>query len=160
MKIFEEVVLKDTIKVNAPPEAVFRFLTGMIDTNSYKKWHPKDHISLEWISGEPWQTGSIVKAQELLHGKPHTLKFTVTRIIPDRLIEYAPSNRLMRFYFPRNQFLIEPDDKGSIFTATGVLKVGRIGKLLAKTKLEKGLASVKQHMKEEGENLKELLENR
>jgi hypothetical protein len=37
--------------------------------------------------------------------------------------------------------------------------VGPLVKLLARTKLEQGLSSVRKHMKEEGENLKRILES-
>jgi len=40
------------------------------------------------------------------------------------------------------------------------LRIGRIAKALAKRKVEIALSSVRQHMKEEGENLKRILEKR
>jgi len=41
-----------------------------------------------------------------------------------------------------------------------MLRVGHVAKLLVKSKLEQGLSSVRKHMKEEGENLKRILEKR
>jgi hypothetical protein len=80
-------------------------------------------------------------------------------VVPNREIEFMPLSRLLRIYFPKNTFTIEPKGDTCVFTATGCLRVGRIVKILAKNKLEVGLASVKKHMKEEGENLKRILES-
>lgn len=69
-----------------------------------------------------------------------------------------PVSRLLRIYCPGNAFVIEPKGDGCVFRATGCIRVGRLVKVFAKRKLETGLASVKKHMKEEGENLKRILE--
>lgn len=42
--------------------------------------------------------------------------------------------------------------------ASGTYRVGWIGKTFFKKAIDNRLASVKKHMKEEGENLKQLLE--
>lgn len=159
MKILEDIVIKDSININARPESVFNFLINIVDDKSYQAWHPQDHVAFSWIKGKPWQEGSILRAKEYLKGELHTLKFRVTKIIPNSKIEYVPSFWLMRIYFPKNTFLIEPKGNGCTFTAMGSFRVGRIAKTFAKNKLESGIASVKKHMKEEGENLKRILEN-
>ena len=154
MKLFEEIVIEDSIEIDAPPEAVFNFLLGLTDDTSYKAWHPEDHISLKWIKGKPWAVGSIVHAREYIHGVVHKLKFVVTRMTPNRFVEYSPTFWLMRVFIPKNQFIIEPAAKGCVFKAVGTYKVGRIGKLLARKRIADGIASIEKHLKEEGENLK------
>ena len=65
----------------------------------------------------------------------------------------------MRIYFPQNEFIFEPKNSGCLFTARGTFRIGRLAKAFAKDKIESGISSVKIHMKEEGENLKQILEN-
>jgi hypothetical protein len=158
MRILEDIVLKDSIEIKASPEAVFNFLTAIVDDQSYQAWHPQDHVGFCWIKGEPWQEGSVLRAKEYLKGELHTLTFRITKVISNRTIEYVPSFWLLRIYYPKNTFIIEPTENGCIFTAMGFFKVGRLVKTFARNKLSTGVDSVKKHMKEEGENLKRILE--
>ena len=160
MKILEDIRIKDSVEIHAPPEAVFEFLLDLNDDASYRNWHPEDHISLRWLKGKPWEVGSVVCAKEYIHGVKHTFKFVTTKMIPNRRIEYMPAFWFYRIFFPKNAFMIEPTSTGCVFTAEGVYRVGRIGKLLAKNRIEKGIASMKQHLREEGENLKRIVESR
>ena len=160
MKILEDIVIKDSIEIGAPPESVFEFLLNINDDESYRNWHSKDHISLRWLKGKPWEIGSVVYAKEYIHGVKHTFKFVTTKMIPNQLIEYIPKFWLYRIFIPKNSFNIEPTSTGCIFTAEGTYRIGRIGKLLAKNKIEKGIASMKKHLREEGENLKKIVESR
>ena len=147
------MIITDSIGIKAPPERVFSFLTGLKDDASYRAWHP-DHVVMRWIKGEPFQAGSVAYFEEYLHGKMHKGKFICTKVIPNRLIEYRPLFPLSVF-FPGNRFVIEPTDEGScIFTATGTVRIGPLGKRLSRKQIE----GVKRHMKEEGENLKAILE--
>jgi hypothetical protein len=159
MGLLEEVILTDSIEIHTSPDKIFNFFTQIVDDESYKAWHPDDHVSFRWIKGEPWQEGSVIYAQEYIHGKLHNLKFVVTKVIPNKLIEYTPLSRLLRIYFPRNTFSIEQKGDTCIFTASGVLRVGKLAKTFAKNQLDRGLESVKKHMKEEGHNLKRILES-
>lgn len=72
----------------------------------------------------------------------------------------VPVSRILRIFFPRNTFLIAPQGDSCVFTVSGVLRVEFLVKLLAKHRLEQGISSVRKHMKEEGENLKRILETR
>jgi len=147
------MILTDSIKIKAPPEKVFNFLTALKDDESYKAWHP-DHLVLHWIKGEPFQEGSVVYFEEYLHGKLHRGKFIATKVIPNRLIAHKPPFPLS-ILFPGNQFVMEPtDDEGCIFTASIKIRMGPLSRRLSRRQLE----SVKRHMKEEGENLKVILE--
>ncbi len=149
------MIITDSIRIDAPPEEVFNFLRGLKDDDSYKAWHP-DHVVLRWIKGEPFEEGSVVYFEEYLHGKLHKAKFICTRVEQSRLIEYSPPFPLS-ILFPRNQFMIEPtDDGGCIFTATIKIRMGPLSRKLSRKQLE----GVKRHMKEEGEKLKAILENK
>lgn len=158
MALFEELVLTDTIEINTTPERVFQFLTGIVDSERYRAWHKEDHVAFRFIKGKPWSVGSVMYAEETIHGKLHKLKFRVTQVVPNQKIEYAPASCLLRKYFPKNEFLIEPGENGCRFIASGTYRIGWIGKTLFKKKLDEGLASIQKHMQEEGQNLKQILE--
>jgi hypothetical protein len=160
MALFEDVTLTDSIEIKTTPEKISRFLTSLVDDESYRAWHPEDHVSLRWIKGQPWQEGSVVHAEEYIHGKLHKLKFLVTKVVPNAEIEYVPVSRFLRRYFPGNAFYIEPKEGTCVFTATGTYRVGWLVRTFARKRLERGLSSVRKHMKEEGENLKRILEAR
>ncbi|UCG56766.1 MAG: SRPBCC family protein [Phycisphaerales bacterium] len=158
MALFEEVTLTESIEIKTTPEKIFEFLSHIVDDESYRAWHPEDHVALRWIKGEPFREGSVVYAEEYIHGKLHKLKFVITKVVPNRRIEFAPQSRLLRIYFPKNVFEIEQKGDTCLLTTTGRMRVGRLVKIFAKKQLEAGLASVRKHMKEEGENLKRILE--
>ena len=160
MRLMEDVTITDSIEINTTPDNIFRFLISLVDDESYRVWHPEDHVSLRWIEGQPWEVGSIVHAEEYIHGKLHRLKFVVTKVIPNSCIEYMPVSRFLRRFFPKNMFTIEQKENNSVFTATGMYRVGWMARTFAKKRIEYGLSSVKKHMKEEGENLKKLLEDK
>lgn len=158
MAFFEEVVLRDSIEIKTTAEKIFNFLTGIVNDESYRAWHQEDHVSFKWLKGNPWTEGSILYAEEFIHGKLHKLKFEIIKIVPDRRIEYAPISRFVRKFFPKNEFIIEPNGECCRFIASGTYRVGKIGKIFFNKAIEKGLSSVRKHMKEEGENLKSILE--
>lgn len=152
------ITLKDTIEVEATPEEVFDWLVQrMKDKESYQAWHP-DHVDIRWIKGGPLQEGSVVYAEEYLHGVLHKLKFRITKVVPNRLIEYRllfPLSLLA----PGNLFLIELKGEGRcVFTAQGGLRLPRwlFEKMHRKHKGK--IEATEQHMREEGENLKRALE--
>ena len=159
MALLEDVILTDSIEIKTTPKEIFDFFTHLVDDQSYRAWYPDDHVALRWIKGQPWEEGSVVYAEEYIHGKLHKLRFVITKVIPNRRIEFAPLSRFLRIYFPKNIFAIEPKEDNCVFTASGCLRVGWLVKTFAKDKLKQGLSSVRKHMKEEGENLKRILES-
>ena len=158
MALLEKVTLTDSIEIKTTPEKVFSFLRNLVDDESYRNWHPEDHVALRWTNGKPWEEGSVVYAEEYIHGKLHKLKFVVTKVVPDELIEYAPVSRFLRIYFPKNTFSVQIKGDTCIFTATATYRIGWLIKTFAKKSLDRGLSSVRKHVKEEGENLKKILE--
>ena len=144
--------LQDSIIINQPPEIIYRWFKNNF-VKDYKKWHAKDHILAKWVKGKGFEPGSVLYAEEYLGGKIEKLTFKLIRNIPNNLIEY-------KVLFPESvicsggSFLIEPHGKGSRFTATLTFRFGFIlSKFLAKR-----VNTLKRHMKEEGENLKKMLE--
>ena len=152
------IELKDTIEVNASAEKVYDWLCQRCkDKDSYRAWHP-DHVDIRWIKGEPLQEGSIVYAEEYLHGDLHKLKFRITKIVPNRVIEYR-SLFPLSILAPGNRFVIEPKGESScIFTAMGSLRLPSWLFRKLHKKHEHKIEATERHMKEEGENLKRALE--
>ena len=159
MTFFEDVILTDSIEIKTTPEKVFNYLTSIIDDDSYRAWHKDDHVSFRWLKGQPWAEGSVMYAEEYIHGKLHKLKFEVTKIVPNKIIEYSPASRFLRIFFPKNQFIVEQKGESCLFIASGTYRVGWIAKTFFSKAIDKGLSSVKAHMKEEGKNLKRILES-
>lgn len=147
------ISIRDSIEIDAPAEIVFSWLMNIRTAKDYQAWHP-NHVDCQWTKGEPFQEDSVVLLEEYLHGKPHRLKFQCTRVIPNKLIEYKPSFP-MSILMSRSQFVIEPKGTGSCkFTAVISFREGPLfGRLFGKQ-----IESLKQHMKEEGENLKRMIE--
>jgi len=158
MKLMEDVFLTDSIEIRTTPEKIFEFFSNLVDDESYRAWHTDDHVAMCWTKGSPWQEGSVVYAEEYFHGKVHKLKSVVTKVVPNRRIEYIPVSRFMRRYAPKNTFAVEPKGASCVFTATVHLRIPLLSRLLARKSVEEGLSSVRKHMKEEGENLKKILE--
>ena len=160
MTFFEDVILTDSIEIETEPETIFNFLTSIKDDESYRAWHKSDHVTFRWIQGQPWKEGSILYAEEYFHGKLHKFKFMVTKIVPNEKIVYSPVSRLLRMFFPKNEFIIKGKKTTSVFIASVNYRVGWIGKKFFQKSINKGLSSVKKHMKEEGENIKLILESK
>ncbi|MFX0206114.1 MAG: hypothetical protein ACFFDT_09015, partial [Candidatus Hodarchaeota archaeon] len=107
-----------------------------------------------WIKGEPFEVGSILYCEEYLHGDLHKMKFLGTKTVQNQKIEYKLLFP-MSIICPKGSFLIEPKEGYSIFTATLSFRFGWFFQKFFRTRVE----VITQHMKEEGENLKKLLEN-
>jgi len=160
MKLMEDVFLTDEIEIRTTPERVFAFLSGLVDDESYRAWHPDDHVAMRWKRGPPWQEGSVVYAEEYFHGKLHKLTFVITKVVPDREIEYVPVSRFLKRYVPKMTFSAQPKGENCVFKATTHYRLPLLPRLFAKKSVQQGLSSVRQHMKEEGENLKKALETK
>jgi hypothetical protein len=77
-------------------------------------------------------------------------------VIEGRLIAFAPASALFRLFLPRMSFRIEPSARGFTVTQEIVLRIGPLAAWLNRRELN----ALRQHMREEGENLKHLLEER
>ena len=142
--------LKDSIRINKSPKEIFYWLDYF--TDKYRLWHP-DHVMAKWIKGNKFSKGSILYSEEYLGKELEKLKFKITRVVKNKLVEY-------RLLFPESiicsggSFSVKPYKKGSIFTTTLSFRMGYLLSKLFPFKLK----AIKKHMKEEGENLKKILE--
>lgn len=140
MKMMEDVILKHSIEIRTTSEKIFKFLSSLVDDKSYRSWHSDDHVALRWLKGSPWQEGSVIYAEEYIDGELQKLTFIVTRVVPNREIEYIPVSRFRRRYAPKYTFSVEPKDASCVFTATVHVRVPLLPRLLAK----RGLSEVFQ----------------
>ncbi len=149
------ITLTDSIEIKTTPEHVFNWFTNLRTAEDYRAWHP-DHVDWYWIKGEPFQEGSIVYCEEYIHGNEYKLKFMCTKVVPNRLIEYKPSFP-MSILMSKSHFIMEPKGENScVLTAAISFREGPFFKKLFIKQIE----DLKQHMKEEGENLKKTLESK
>jgi len=155
MKLFEQWVLKDSIEINTTPEKIWGFFTDL-ETN-YKAWHPEDHVLFRWTKGKPMESGSNWYAEEIVHGKVFKLRGTVGEVIPNRKIVFKYSLPIS-LVAPGFEWLIEPKGADSVFTANSYLRAGNFIRILSKKEMDMKLEMTLKHTKEEGENLKKLLE--
>ena len=145
------MILEAAIRIDARPDQVFAFLADM--ERNYLRWHP-DHVLFRW-EGEPGlKVGNAFYFEERIGGKLLRKRVRFTRIVPGRLIEFALTNPAYRLILPRISFAIEPEGTGVRVTQTIPIRTGPIGAWLNRREFD----AVRVHMREEGENLKRILE--
>ena len=144
--------LEATTAIDVPPERVLEFFDA-IDRH-YLEWHP-DHISFEWVEGDGLAVGNVAAFEETIGGehKQQTVRYTV--VDEPSQIELVPTSRLVRLVLPSIRFTIEPRNGGSRVTQQIRVRTGPIGRRLNRNEFD----AVQQHMDEEAENLKQLLED-
>jgi hypothetical protein len=149
------ITLRDEIEINATPEEIFHWFS-QFDSN-YLEWHP-DHVACEYLEGTFCQEGSVVYAEEYLHGELHKLKMRMTKYHPNSLIEYK-----ILGMGSWGSFVVEPREKKSNFIAElhfglGIPFVDKLIDPILERILSFQLDAFRTHMKEEGRNLKSILE--
>jgi len=145
--------LTDSIEIRATPAKVFNWFLNLKGKAAYQSWHP-DHVDLRWTRGEPFAKGSIVYFEEYIHGKLHKASFLCTKVVPNKMIEYRPLFP-WSIFMPKGTFIMEQKrQRNCIFTATICFRLGSLFRKFGRNLID----SLKQHMKEEGENLKKILE--
>jgi len=152
MKLFHQIVLEDTIEIKTTPEKIWEFWVDM-DKN-YKAWHPEDHILFRWTKGRAMEESSNIYAEETVGGKLLKGKVTCVDVVPNR--KFALKLTFPKSLFVKYEYLIESRGANTAFTAYTYLKYPGFARKRIEAVIEVG----KKHVKEEGENLKKILENR
>ena len=116
-----EVILEDSIKIMAEPEAVFRFFEEI--ECHYLAWHP-DHVLFRWEHGRGVKLGNVFYFEERIAGKLLKKQVTFTRVVPNEHIEFAPTFWLMRLFLPCMLFRMAPEAGGCQFIAEIHLRMG------------------------------------
>lgn len=157
------ITLEDKIEIRARPEQIFEWFAHL-DEN-YRDWHPEDHMECRYLKGRLLEEDSFIYFEENIgkHLEKLKLKCRVTRVEPNRCIDYKMVNFPYRLIGVGGAFLFKPHEVGSLFTAHVYIghKIPLFGWMFDKFIQKFGgalLKAVKQHMAEEGQNLKRLLE--
>ncbi|UVE52349.1 SRPBCC family protein (plasmid) [Haloferax larsenii] len=146
------MILEETTSVNASAESIYHFFETM-DEN-YERWHP-DHIEFRWVSGDGLETGAEAYFEERIAGKLQQKTVRFTEVVPDRYIEFKPTSWLVGLLMPSLSFTIDPTTDGCDFTQRIKVRTGPIGARLNRREFD----AVREHMREEGENLNRILES-
>lgn len=149
---FYDFAFVDSIDIAASAEDGFAFFEQM-DAN-YTRWHP-DHLKFAWRKGRGIAIGTEFMFEEIIAGKKQRKRTRVTAVEPNRYFAFTMVNPLFRFFLPQLSFGFEPSWTGFTFSAEIRLHgIGPLGRRLNRREF----AAVEQHMAEEGQNLKALLE--
>jgi uncharacterized protein YndB with AHSA1/START domain len=155
MKIFKPLILKDSVEIRTTPKKIWDFFTNL--EKNYKIWHPKDHILFKWTKGKPMEKGSSWYGEEFVMGRLFKLKGIIGEVIPYRKIVFKYSFPVS-LVAPWFEWLIEPRDSSSVFTTRSYLRAGYLFRKLARKEIETKILMHNRHTREEGENLKKILE--
>lgn len=143
---------EDSIQIAAPAEAGFAFFEDM--EANYRRWHP-DHLKFEWRKGRGLAVGNVFYFEERIAAKLQRKETRITEVVPGRFFAFTMVNPVFRFFLPRLSFAFEPAGAGHTFKAELHLNaIGPLGRRLNSREFD----AVDQHMREEGLNLKKLLE--
>jgi uncharacterized protein YndB with AHSA1/START domain len=145
------MILSERVTIRTSPDAVFRFFETM-DQN-YLHWHP-DHVLFRWENEPGLREGARFYFEERIAGELLKKRVRFTRVEPDRVIEFAPVSFFFRLFLPRITFRITPENGTCLVVQEIQIRVGPIGAALNRRQFD----AVRRHMREEGENMKRLLE--
>lgn len=149
------ISLRDSIVIHTTSQQLFAWLGRMPE--EYKSWHP-DHVACRILHGSILEVGSEIECEEYLHGKLHSMRFRMTKVIPDKRVEFDVKG------MGRGAF--EAQTNGNIVRFVAELDIGSdapiIGRLfdfIFSHFFNRRIESMRQHMAEEGRNLKAILES-
>jgi len=141
--------------MGASPDQIFDWLAHLPD--NYLAWHP-DHVACRYLKGTSLlEVGSVLYIEEYLHGELHSLKLRTTRVLANSRLEYSAEFGI------RGAFEVRPQAEGVLFVTELALgsSLPLLGWLVDRVMhkwLRKRLDAMRQHMAEEGLNLKRWLE--
>ena len=149
------ILLHDEIEINTTPEKAFDWIAHFQD--NYLEWHP-DHVKCRVLKGTSiLEIGAVFYMEEYLHGELHKLTLRTTKVIPNTRIEYAA-----RFGI-EGAFEVKLQKDKVLFIAeislgTRLPILNWLSDIIMKTLFSDRLEAMRQHMVEEGQNLKGMLE--
>jgi len=103
------------------------------------------------------ESGSRWYAKEMVHGKVFKLRGIVGEVIPNRKIFFKYSLPIS-LVAPGFEWITEPKGSNSTFSAISYLRAGDFLRMLSKKEMDMKMEMTLKHTKEEGENLKRILE--
>ena len=151
-------VMEDSTEISTTPEKIWRFFSDL--EKNYKAWHPEDHVLFKWVHGNPMETGSYYYGEEVMMGKVRKIKGVIGEVVPNRKIVFKCSFPIM-LVSPYFEWRIEPRGSTSVFTAVTIVRCERFYRwVMGRKGWDAFVASGRKHVREEGENLKKLLEKK
>lgn len=155
MNLFKQLISEDSVEIKTKPEIIWEFFTNL--EQNYKSWHPEDHVLFKWTRGKPMTTGSAWYGEEFLGGNLKKFKGTIGEVVPNRKIvfKYSFPTSLIS---PGFEWLIEPKGSNSVFTALSYIRYIGLWRLVSPKGIDTLIEIGKKHVREEGENLKKILE--
>jgi hypothetical protein len=149
------VLLRDSINIHSTPAQIFTWLGYM--PQEYKSWHP-DHVACRVLHGSMLEVGSEIACEEYLHGKLHAMRFRMTKVVPDKRVEFEVVG------MGKGAFEAQESGDGVRFVAEldigfDVPIIGRLFDFVFTWFFSNRIKAMKQHMAEEGRNLKAILES-
>ncbi len=150
------IVIQDTVTIKTTPADVFHWFEHLDE--HYLSWHPC-HVSCRYLKKHRLEVGAVLYAEEYLHDKLHKLKFNLTEVVPDQEFQY----RVMPGIRGGFQFLENikgVDVKAELQIGWDIPFIGAFIDMVMSFLFSGLIKVLKQHMREEGENLRTLLEQR
>ena len=149
------ISLRDRVEIQTTPAQVFAWLGCM--PQEYQAWHP-DHVACRVLQGSMLEVGSEIACEEYLHGKLHAMRFRMTKVIPDKRVEFEVEG------MGRGAFEAEESGDGVRFVAeldigSEAPILGRLFDFIFPRLFKNRIEAMRQHMAEEGKNLKTILES-
>jgi hypothetical protein len=149
------ISIRDSVEIHTSANQVFNWLERM--PHEYKSWHP-DHISCRVLHGSMFKIGSKIECEEYLHGKRHSLRFKMTKVVPGKRVEFVIEK------MGNGAFEVQESNHKVWFVAeldigSGFPLLGSIIDLLFTLFFRQRIDAMRQHMTKEGENLKAILES-
>lgn len=146
--------LRDSILINVSPDRVWSWLNEL--PVHYRTWHPA-HVTCRYEGGDRLQVGATLYVEERLHQRMHRLRLRACEVVPGRLLRYRGRGF-------EGAFVLEPVAGGTRFTAELAFGVrarglGGLVDVTLRPILARVLPELQAHMREEGENLKRILEH-
>ena len=148
------ISLRDSVEIQTTPLELFAWLERM--PREYKSWHP-DHVACRVLHGSMLEVGSEIECQEYLHGKLHSMRFRMTKVVPNKRVEFEVI-RMGRGAFEAEangdtvRFISELD------IGSDAPVIGRLFDFFFSWFFKQRIEAMRQHMVEEGQNIKQLLE--
>ena len=149
------ISLKDSIEIETTPREVFDWLGRM--PQEYESWHP-DHVSCRVVHGSMLEVGSEIECEEFLHGKLHTLRFRMTKVVPDRRVEFVIEG-MGRGAFEAQAHGDTVNFVAELDIGSDAALIGRFFDFVFPVLFGGRIEEMRRHMAEEGRNLKAILES-
>lgn len=155
MGLFKHYKLTSSTRIQTSPENVWNFFYNLED--NYENWHPDDHHYWKWTKGKPLAIGSKIDSKETIDGHSSRIKAVVTESIENEKIVLKPCWPIS-IMCPKLEWIIKKEGNGVHFIAHTYYKFGKLFLLFKKDSVNQIIEITRKHMDEEGENLKNILE--